>query len=85
MNIYVTVIWTVSHTHIYMHPSTHTPLTFDLHMGTVATLTSLNNVPLLTSVDVVPLMKTAVVVENSGHCMYCIGLRCFEIDFRCFN
>ena len=34
------------------------------------------NVPLLTSVDVVPLMKTAGVVENSGHCIYFIGLRC---------
>ena len=35
------------------------------------------NVPLLTSVDVVPLMKTAGVVENSGHCIYSIGLTCF--------
>ena len=35
------------------------------------------NVPLLTSVDVVPLMKTAGVVENSGHCIYSIGLMCF--------
>ena len=58
-------------------PSTHTPLTLDLHMGTVATLTSLYNVYLLTSVDVVPIMKTAGVVENSGHCIYSIGLRCF--------
>ena len=46
-------------------------------MGTVATLTSLYNVYLLTSVDVVPLMKTAGVVENSGHCIYSIGLKCF--------
>ena len=30
-----------------------------------------------TSVDVVPLMKTAGVVENSGHCIYSIGLKCF--------
>ena len=30
-----------------------------------------------TSVDVVPLMETACVVENSGHCTYSIGLRCF--------
>ena len=37
----------------------------------------LYNVPLLTSVDVVPLMKTAGVVENSGHCIYSIGLKCF--------
>ena len=29
------------------------------------------------TVDVVSLMKTAGVVENSGHCMYSIGLRCF--------
>ena len=28
-------------------------------------------------VDVVPLMKTAGVVENSGHCTYSIVLRCF--------
>ena len=46
-------------------------------MGTVATLTSLYNVYLLTSVDVVPLIKTAGVVENSGHCTYYIGLKCF--------
>ena len=46
-------------------------------MGTVVTLTSLNYVPLLTSVDVVPLMKTAGVVENSRHCIYSIGLKCF--------
>ena len=46
-------------------------------MGTVATLTSLYDVYLLTSVDVVPLMKTARVVENSGHCIYSIGLKCF--------
>ena len=68
--------------HHNLHPflsisSTHTPLTLDLHMGTVATLTSLYNVPLLTSVDVVPLMKTAGVVENSGQCIYSIGLKCF--------
>ena len=37
----------------------------------------LYNVYLLTSVDVVPLMKTAGVVENSGHCTYSIGLKCF--------
>ena len=43
------------------------------HSYLVATLTSLYNVPLLTSVDVVPLMKTAGVVENSGHCIYSIG------------
>ena len=55
----------------------HTPLTFDLHMQTVATLTSFYKVPLLTSVDVVPLLKTAGEVENSGHCIYSIGLRCF--------
>ena len=58
-------------------PSIHTPLTLDLHMGTVATLTSLYNVPLLTSIDVVSLMKTAGVVENSWHCVYSIGLKCF--------
>ena len=28
-------------------------------------------------VDVVPLMKTAGVVENSGHCKYSMGLKCF--------
>ena len=39
-------------------------------MGTVATLTSVYNVPL-------PLMKTADVVTNSGHCIYSIGLKCF--------
>ena len=32
---------------------------------------------LLLIVDVVPLMKTAGVVENSGHCTYSIGLKCF--------
>ena len=48
-----------------------------IYMGTVATLASLYNVYLLTSVDVVPLMKTAGVVENSGHCTYSIGLKCF--------
>ena len=32
----------------YTSPSTHTPLTFDLPLRTVATLTALNNVPLLT-------------------------------------
>ena len=31
------------------------------------------NAPSLTSVDVVPLMKTAGVVENSGHCVFSIG------------
>ena len=45
-------------------------------MRSVSTDTSLNNVHLLTSVDVVPLMNTADVVDNSGHCMYSIGLRC---------
>ena len=55
--------------------STLTPLTLDLHMGTVATITSPNNVYLMTSLDVVPLMKTAGVVENSGHCTYSIGLK----------
>ena len=34
---------------------------------------------LLTSVDVVPLMKTADVVENSGHCIYSIGLNCLSL------
>ena len=29
------------------------------------------------TVDVVPLMKTAGVVENSGDCIYSIGLKCF--------
>ena len=29
------------------------------------------------TVDVVPLMKTAGVVENSGHCIYSTGLKCF--------
>ena len=29
------------------------------------------------SLDLVPLMKTAGVVENSGHCIYSIGLKCF--------
>ena len=28
-------------------------------------------------IDVVPLMKTAGVVENSRHCIYSIGLKCF--------
>ena len=28
------------------------------------------------TLDVVPLMKTAGVVENSGHCLYCIGSKC---------
>ena len=31
---------------------------------------------LLTSVDVVLLMKIAGVDENSGHCIYSIGLKC---------
>ena len=62
--------WRTSH-------STLTPLTIDLIMGTVATLTSLYNDYLLTSLDVVPLMKTAGVVDNSGHCIYSIGLKCF--------
>ena len=48
-------------------------------MGTVITLTSLNNVPLLTSVDLLPLMKTAGVVTNSGHCLYSIGLNFFSL------
>ena len=46
----------------------------------------------LTSVDVVLLMKTAGVVENSGHCMHSIGLRCFlnchsllQLEFCLFN
>ena len=30
-----------------------------------------------TTSTVVPLMKTAGVVENSGHCIYSIGLKCF--------
>ena len=38
-----------SHFHrLYTSTSTKTPLTFDLHLRTVATLTSLTNVPLLT-------------------------------------
>ena len=41
-----------------------------LQVRTVASLTSLNNVPLLTSVEALPLMKTTGVVENSGHCIY---------------
>ena len=47
----------------------------------MATLTSLNNVPLLASVDVILLMKTAVVVENRGHCIYSIRLKCYCICF----
>ena len=58
-------------------PSTLTPLTLDLHMGTVATLTSLYNVHLFASVDVVPQMKTAGVVENSWHYIHSIGSNCF--------
>ena len=72
-----TYIYIYIYIYIYTSHSNLTPLTFDLHMGTVATLTSLYNVYLLTSVDVVPLMKTAGVVENSGHCTYSIGLKCF--------
>ena len=53
----------------------------DLHMRTVATLTSLNNVPLSTSVDTVPLMKTAGVVENSGHCIHSIRLVSLNLHF----
>ena len=34
--------------YINTHISVYIYMTFDLHMGTVATLTSLNNVPLLT-------------------------------------
>ena len=41
-----------------------------------------NNVHLLTYVDVTPLMKTAGVIENSGHCIYSIGLKCF---LNCFS
>ena len=41
-----------------------------------SSVTSPYNAHLLTSVDVVPLMKTAGVVENSGHCMYSAGLKC---------
>ena len=26
-------------------------------------------------------MKTAGVVENSGHCIYSIGLKCFKLSF----
>ena len=54
-------------------------------MGTLATLTSPYNVPLLTSVDVVPLMKTAGVVEISGHCIYSIGSMCFLNCFSLFH
>ena len=66
--------------YMYFHKSytsqpIHTPMTFDLHVRTVITLASLS-VPLLSSVDVVPLVKTAGVVENSGHCIYSIGLKC---------
>ena len=52
------------------------PLTFELHLQSVATLTSLNDVPLLTSVDVVPLMKTTKVFEIYEHCIYYIGWMC---------
>ena len=38
-----------------------------------------------TSTDVVPLMKTAGVVENSGHCTYSIGLKCFWNCLSLFN
>ena len=31
----------------------------------------------MSSDDVAPLMKTANVAENSGHCIYSIGLMCF--------
>ena len=68
--------------HLSLHPH---PLTFDICIRTVATLTSLNNVPLLTSVDVVPLMKTADVVENSRRCIYSIGLKCFLSRFSLFQ
>ena len=53
--------------------------------GTVATLTSLYIVYLLTSVDVVPLMTTAGVVENSGHCIHSIGLKCFRNCLSLFH
>ena len=53
------------------------PLTFHLLMRSMVALTSLNNVPLLTSVVVETPMKSADVVENSGHCIYYIGLKCF--------
>ena len=53
----------------------------DLHMGTVATLTSLYNVPLFTSVDVMALMKTTGVVKNSGNCVYSIGLIFLTLSF----
>ena len=54
-------------------------------MGRVATLTSPYNVYLLTSVDVVPLMKTAGVIENSGHCIYSIGLKYFRNCLSLFH
>ena len=40
-------------------------------------ISNLHIYPQRSLVDVVLLMKTAGVVENSGHCMYSIGLKCF--------
>ena len=36
-------------------------------------------------VDVVPLTKTAGVVENYGHCIYSIGLKCFRNCLSLFH
>ena len=36
-------------------------------------------------VDVVPLIKTACVVENSGHCIYSIGLKCLRNFLSLFH
>ena len=43
----------------------------------LAQLTIMHNYLKQFNIDVVPLMKTAGVVENSGHCIYSIGLKCF--------
>ena len=73
----------------YTSPSTHTPLTFDLHLWTVATLTSLNNLPLLTGTYTsgAPLppphsLDAWLTYGNSGHSYFTLQRSFADFSWR---
>ena len=73
----------------YTSPSTHTPLTFDLHLRTVATLTALNNVPLLTGLSQVTHLSLHphsldiwLTYGNSGHSYFTLQRSFVDFSWR---
>ena len=73
----------------YIPPSNYTPLTLDLHLRTVATHTSFNNVPLLTGTFTsdVPLPPTTLIDAwlthvNSGHSYFSSQRSFVDLSWR---